>query len=135
MNNEVVKRVPMKDYYLHRKEIQKLYRNDCMYGDLAGALLGVRESNKYIDSMSLEIQDYRIRIELVQGKNDDENREILSKVDKIFSRIGRIINTYIVNNIDRVTDEDTAKEIVSNIDKGHEYYDISHIGNMVEITL
>ena len=70
--DKIVK-VEMKDYYSQRKIIQQLYVRDVAYGDIAGTLLGIREQDPNIESMSLEIQSFRIRIELVQGKNDEEN--------------------------------------------------------------
>ena len=135
MNSEVVKKVPMKDYYTQRVEIQKLYIHDTHYGDLAGALLGVREANRYIESMRLNIQSFQIRIELIEGKDEEECKEILYNIDSIYNKIKSIIDKFIVDNIDQVTDSDTANEIKSNISKGYCYYDISHIGNMIDISL
>lgn len=133
---EIVKSNSMKDYYTHRKIIQNLYKNDVMYsGDLAGALLGLREQNRYIESMSLEIQSGRIRIELITPKDENENKEIFHNIPGIYQKIAVIIDGFISANIFKITDPSTASVISNNIANGWRYYDINHVGNMINIFL
>ena len=119
----------MKNYYNNRKIIQSLYLNDTLFNsDLAGTLLGIRDQMPYIDTMALEIQSLRIRIEIVSETN-------VNDILKIFDKVGSTISNFIAANIDKVTDAQTAEQIRMDIFAGIQYFDINHVGNMIEINL
>ena len=127
MNMKEYYDINMKEYYDRRKAIQDLYIHEIEYGDIAGTLLGIREQMSSIESMSLEIQNFVIKIELVHGTADDTN--------KVCDRVANAINNYILANVDRVTNKDTAEKIRSDIASGKKYYDIVQVGHMIEFDL
>ena len=118
----------MKDYYNNRKVIQTLYNNDTYYGDLMGSLLSIRDQVMYIESMRIDMQSYSIRIELAKNTSLDE-------VTTIFDKVGNSINNYIVSNIDKITDQETANKIKYDISINKQYFDINYVGNMIEVIL
>ena len=118
----------MKDYYNNRKVIQTLYNNDTYYGDLMGSLLSIRDQVMYIESMRIDMYSYSIRIELSKNTSLDE-------VTTIFNKVGNSINNYIVSNIDKITDQETANRIKYDISINKQYFDINYVGNMIEVIL
>lgn len=128
-------KVNMKDYYTQRKIIQKLYANDVLYGDLSGSLLRIRDQLINVCSMSLEIQNLRIRIELVKGHTEEECKEISKDISKIYEWTKRILNDFIYSNIDQITEPNTAESIKYSIYSDIQFFDISNIGNLIEIYL
>lgn len=130
MEMDILRGSNMNQYYIYRKIIQQLYVNDTLYGDLAGSLLGIRERLSSIDSMSLKIQELTINIELA---HDTEKH--FDNINEVMSMITSTINTYIINNINFVTDEQTANNIIDYIHKGINFFDATNVGYNITIGL
>ena len=86
----------IKDIYESRKKIRELYDHDTKYGDLVGALLGIREKNKCIESMDVRIQgEYKIAVDLAENTTDAQAQDVNNQ---IFS----CLVSYVEQNIDKV---------------------------------
>lgn len=125
----------MSKYYQLRKEISKLYNeNDILNSnpicnDLCSSVLEVRDKNRCILSMSTDISNHNISIEL------DENTDIKKK-DKIISELVKRIGYFICNNAEKVGINPDSEDFNSLMDnKTNLFCDISLVGNSISINL
>ena len=121
----------MEKYYKFRKEIQKLYKNDVYNtGDLCSKILGIRDKEKCIESIRIDLDSYTINIELSQDTTDKKKSEIVEK-------IARSIGYYIVDNRDKIDPEINEDESFETYitSANHLYCDIIIIGKSVTFIL
>lgn len=121
----------MKQYYEFRKEIHKLYDNNVYNtGDLCSGILEIRDKEKCIESIKIDLSHYSIDLELSQNTSESKTLQI---IDKITNSIGR----YILNNKNQLN-----SEIINNdnfetylISPSHPFCDTIIIGNSVTFNL
>lgn len=121
----------MKQYYEFRKEIHKLYDHDVYNtGDLCSGILEIRDKEKCIESIKIDLSHYSIDLELSQNTSESKTLQI---IDKITNSIGR----YILNNKNQLD-----SEIINNdnfetylISPSHPFCDTIIIGNSVTFNL
>lgn len=122
----------MSKYYEYRKKIRALYDHEpCSSNDLGSKILELKDKNRCIVSMSLDLNAYYIQAQL----EDDTPFE---KINKICDAILRRIGYYIVDNIDSIPDldpedKDELRSILNN--PSAVYCDHIIIGNMIKINL
>lgn len=118
-------------YYNHREIIHKLYDQDVYYGDLCGELLGLREQNRFIDGMFIDMSNYTIVIDLIP---EEDQKKVTDNYNKVLSKLSAIINGYIAAKIDKVTEPDIAADIINSL-TSEASYDVFHIGTSMTINL
>lgn len=122
----------MSKYYEYRKKIRTLYDQEpSSNNDLGSTILEIKDKNKCVVSMSLDLSNYYIEAEFDEGTPFD-------KVNKVLDTILRRIGYFLVGNIDNIPDldEDEKKEVESLItDPAATYCDHMVIGNLVKINL
>lgn len=122
----------MNKYYEYRKKIRNLYDQEpSSRNDLGSSIMEIRDKNKCVISMSLQLGNYYIEAECAEGTPDN-------KVNSIADSIAKRIGYFLSNNIDSIpglTPEE-KKEIeymISGI--GSTYCDIVVLGTMIKINL
>jgi hypothetical protein len=95
-----------KDYYKYRKVLHGIYDLDVYYGDLVGDILAYREKNRLVESISIDMKDYKIYTELSNKAKDKDTDKVVNSMNDI-----------IANFIDSVTDQLNNEEKKELIDK------------------
>jgi len=119
-----------KGYYYFRKAIRELYKNDVQTGDLCCKILEIRDKYRYVESISVALQDYTIEVEFTPGTEEDKKLVILDK-------IATLIGYYISDNQDLLPSEvknDHKFEIFLE-SENHMYCDICLIGDTLTFNL
>lgn len=84
--------IDMEKYYNCRKELTKLYTNEAAnVGNLACKVLEIRDKNRSVDSINLELQEGRITVEVRPETTAKKKEEIITKITNCIGR-------YIVDN-------------------------------------
>lgn len=125
----------MDNYYKHRDVIRNLYMNDVYYGDLCGQLLGLRDQNRYIEWMSVDMSSCTIKIELITPTNSHEEEVIIKEYGTLMNKIETMVNGFILTKVHLVTTPETAEEIKENLTLGYTYIDYVRVGNSITISL
>lgn len=115
----------MQDYYNFRVELKDLYCNDVKAkGDLPCKVLEIRDKNRCVTSMNVDIGPTEGKIVMEFDSNTSEKKR-KSITDNITNSIGR----FIVDNRDNINvDNDLFDTIMNN---GTSYCDIYTIGDEV----
>ena len=122
----------MDKYYEYRKKIRTLYDQEpYSHNDLGSSILEVKDKNKCVVSISMNLSAYYIEIECEEGTP-------FEKVNRITDTILKRIGYFLINNIDSISDLETEerREIESMITHpAATYCDHIVIGNMIKINL
>lgn len=122
----LLKDTEMKKYYEFRKTARKLYDNDVQYGDLCGSILHIRDKNKCIDSIQLNISSYEVVVEFESGTDENKKNSILSLIIEE-------IRKFVRSNIDKLP--------IENVNEFKAYIyspmicDVIIIGDIIKISL
>ena len=124
--------VEMNKYYEYRKKIRTLYDQEpSSNNDLGSTILEIKDKNKCIISISLDLSKYYIEVEF-------EENTSFEKITKITDTILKRIGYFLINNMDSITDLtlEERKEFESMIlNPTAIYCDHIIIGNIVKINL
>lgn len=119
----------MKDYYDMRKKVRELYATGAItnpkVNDLCSNILQIRDKNKCIESIDIDTVNFSIEVEL------EESTDYKTCV-KIQNDIAKIIDEYISDNIESVSDID--KNDVENA-KTKKLYDDMSVGTYIRFVL
>lgn len=121
----------MKKYYAFRKAVRNLYQHDTIYGDLCGSLLYIRDKNRCINAMSIDIPNYNIEVEF-DGNIDAK------KFEKIINDILVKISSFMWDNIDNIVSfsfGEISREDAESIITYNPFCDTSIIGKTLTIIL
>lgn len=120
----------MNKYYEYRKAIRTLYDNDTLIGDLCCKVLEIRDKYRFVESITTEIQNYSIEVEVSEGTTDEDKGKV---INKIASAIGYFIsdNTYTLPPEIR---NDPEFDMIIESDN-FIYCDISMVGNSIKFLL
>lgn len=122
----------MNKYYEYRKKIRTLYDQEpYSKNDLGSSIMEIKDKNKCVLSISLQLGNYYIEVECEEGTP-------VEKVNKIADNILKRIGYYLSNNIDSIPDltSEERKEVEFMITGiGFTYCDHMVIGNMIKINL
>ena len=122
----------MNKYYEYRKKIRALYdREPSSRNDLGCSIMEVREKNKCVISVSIQLNNYYIEATCDEGTS-------VEKVNNIADIIVRRIGYFLSNNINSIPDLTPEEKIelefmISGI--GSTYCDYIVIGNVIKINL
>jgi uncharacterized protein YprB with RNaseH-like and TPR domain len=121
----------MNKYYFFRKQLHELYNNsDSSVGDLCCKLLAIRDKNRIIDSMEIELDNFTVTLEF----NTEATKE---EIKNITIKVANTIGRYIIDNRKHLP-------ISVNIDPEFDSFmnsdnmlfcDIITVGNIVKINL
>ena len=118
----------MKEYYMFRQELRKLYSNDVsMQGDLCGRILQIRDKYKSVNSINVSIQDYNINIDIEPGTSENKQNEIIQKVTSK-------IKDFIQDNKSSISDKSINVDEYLN-SENNMFCDTHVVGNSVNINL
>lgn len=87
----------LKEYYYFRKILHDIYDHDILYGDLVGEILACRDKNRHIESVSIDLKNYKIYMDL--NGNPEEQSKIIFNV---INNIDTILRSFISNASDQV---------------------------------
>lgn len=119
----------MEKYYKFRKELHKLYDNDVYStGDLCSRLLEIRDKEKVVESISVDLASYCVSIELDKDTTLDKKETIINKMR---DSIGR----YIINNKDTLDSSLIKDPEFESFLCSYRYCDIITIGQSVTFNL
>lgn len=122
----------MSKYYEYRKKIRALYDQEpCSSNDLGSTILEIKDKNRCVVSMSLDLNRYYIEAQFEEGTP-------FEKVNKVLDSILKRIGYYLSSNLDSIPDIDMEEkkdieEMIMN--PAATYCDHIVIGNMVKINL
>ena len=131
MNNTTNNDINMQKYYEFRKAIREnLYSNKSLLDDLCCRILEIRDKYRYVESISIAIQEYSIEVELTEGTDFD-------KMDNIINKIGSAIGTFLFNSSHLLPDDIRFdKEFESFIDSDNFVFcDIYSVGSTIKFNL
>ena len=89
------------DYYNYRKTLHSIYDKDVYYGDLVGSILAFRDKNKYIESVSVDIADYKIYMSLSDSTKENEKNKILKSIDSTIKDFINLASTQLSSDTDK----------------------------------
>ena len=122
----------MSKYYEYRQKIRALYDQEPFSSnDLGSKILEIKDKNRCIVSLSLDLNAYYIQAQFEDGTP-------FEKVNKICDSILKRIGYYLSDNIDSIPDlepedKDAIRSMLNN--PAATYCDHIVIGNMVKINL
>lgn len=121
----------MKKYYDFRIAIRgALYSNDTLIGDLCCKILEIRDKYRFVESLSVAIQDFLIEIE-VEEDTDIEKKKMI--VEKICTQIGYFISNNINKLPDNIRNDPDFETFIDS--ENFIYCDTCMVGNSIKITL
>ena len=91
-------------YYNLRRFLHRIYDMEFLCGDLVGDILAYREKDKHIDSITIDMSQYRISVELTEDVliNNQGDMKSIAKYNQIINKIIYNINTIIINFINNL---------------------------------
>lgn len=87
-----------KDYYEYRQVLHSIYDKDVWYGDLVGSVLAFRDQNKYVETISIDIKNYRIYIILKDGTNNNDHMKIINGIINVIKDFISVSSTQVDEN-------------------------------------
>ena len=115
------------EYYIIRQDIRKMYKDDKFSNDICSEIYKLRDKNKHIETLSIDLLNYNIYIEFDDKVN-------IKDISKVGNKIYEIINNSIMNNTD-IIDSKIDKNIILEYSKNVHLIDISPMGNSLSISL
>ena len=82
-------------YYDYRRLLHDIYDRDICYGDLAAPILEFRDRNRFIDTISIDVKNYRIYIETTEEITQELTENIIGYINKVitFQYLDEVINS------------------------------------------
>lgn len=122
----------MNKYYEYRKKFRDLYAKEpCSSNDLGSSILEIKDKNKCVVSISMDLNAYYIEVEF------DESTDP-GKIKKVTDSIVRRIGYFLSANLDsiEVSSEEERDDIERTLNEPIALYcDYFVIGNMLKINL
>ena len=115
-------------YYEYRKDLHDIYDMDVWYGDLVGNVLALREKDRYIDTVNVDIRSYKIYVELSDKAKDKE-------IKKVVSQMKDIIDSFIGYAAINMTFPEKRELISSFLGSQWPIFDYYVNGNVIEFDL
>ena len=130
-------------YYNYRTYVHELYKDggigSPLYNDLCSTILEIRDKDKSITSISMDISNYNITVELDSNATQEDSIRVINNITER-------IRTFIINNKDIINRQlnPTLGESMASFDEFLNirrdifnvlFCDISYIGNSITFNL